>query len=84
MTAAATGMNEKTAKRMGIPYEKSFTYSASHAGYYPGAANMSVKVLFHPQTGKLLGAQLVGYEGVDKRCDVLATAIRAGMTSSKT
>ena len=80
MTAAATGMNEKTAKRMGIPYEKSFTYSASHAGYYPGAANMSVKVLFHPQTGKLLGAQLVGYEGVDKRCDVLATAIRAGMT----
>lgn len=81
MTAAATGINEKTAKRLNIPYEKSYTYSASHASYYPGAVNMSVKILFAPDTGKLLGAQIVGYDGVDKRCDVIATAIRAGMTA---
>ncbi|MHC1694355.1 MAG: FAD-dependent oxidoreductase [Eubacteriales bacterium] len=80
MTAAATGMNEKMAKRLGVNYEKSFTYSASHAGYYPGAVNMSVKILFEKTTGKLLGAQVIGFDGVDKRCDVFATAIRAGMS----
>ena len=81
MTAAATGMNEKTAQRLGLDYDKSFTYSGSHAGYYPGAVNMSIKIVFEKKTGKLLGAQVVGFEGTDKRCDVLAVAIRAGMTA---
>ncbi len=81
MTAASTGINEKSARRSGIPYDKVYLYSASHANYYPGARNMSVKVLFSPDDGRILGAQIVGYEGVDKRIDVLATAIRAGMTS---
>lgn len=80
MTVACTGINEKTAKAQGIDYEKSFTYSASHAGYYPGAVNMSVKLIFEKGTGKILGAQIAGFDGVDKRCDVVATAIRAGMT----
>lgn len=81
LTVASTGINEKTAKRLGLNYEKSFTYSANHAGYYPGATNMSIKTIFDPTNGKILGAQIVGYDGVDKRCDVLATAIRAGMTA---
>ena len=81
MTVATTGMNEKTAKRLGRRYEKSFTFSASHAGYYPGASNMSIKTLFCPDTGKILGAQVVGYDGCDKRCDVFATAIRFGATA---
>ncbi|WP_312640450.1 DsrE/DsrF/DrsH-like family protein [Hydrogenoanaerobacterium sp.] len=81
MTVATTGVNEKTAKRLGLHYDKSFTYSASHASYYPGAVNMTIKIIFEQGTGKLLGAQVVGYDGVDKRCDVLATAIRAGMTA---
>ena len=81
MTVATTGINERTAAAKGIPYEKSFTYSACHASYYPGAVNMSVKTVFDRNTGKILGAQVVGYEGADKRCDVLATAIRAGMTA---
>jgi len=81
LTVASTGINEKTAKRLGLNYEKSFTYSANHASYYPGAVNMSVKTIFEKGTGKILGAQIVGYEGTDKRCDVFATAIRAGMTA---
>lgn len=81
LTVAATGINEKTAKRLGLNYDKSFTYSANHASYYPGAVNMSVKTIFEKDTGKILGAQIVGYEGTDKRCDVFATAIRAGMTA---
>lgn len=81
LTVAATGINEKTAKRLGLNYDKSFTYSASHASYYPGAVNMSIKTIFEKETGKILGAQVVGYDGVDKRCDVLAVAIRAGMTA---
>ena len=80
MTVAATGINEKTAKRLGLDYDKSFTYSASHASYFPGAVNMSIKTLFDKKTGRILGAQITGFDGVDKRCDVLATAIRAGMT----
>lgn len=80
LTAASTGLSEKTAKRAGIRYMKSYTYSAAHATYYPDAGDMCVKILFAPDTGKLLGAQVVGSEGVDKRCDVFATAIRAGMT----
>lgn len=81
MTAASTGINEKTAKRLGLDYDKSFTYSPDHASYYPGAMNMSVKIIFEKLTGKLLGAQIVGFSGVDKRCDVLATAIRFGATA---
>ena len=81
MTAATTGINEKTAKRMGYDFDKSYTYSASHASYYPGAVNMSVKTVFEKDTGKILGAQITGFEGVDKRCDVFATAIRAGMSA---
>ncbi|MCL1917470.1 MAG: FAD-dependent oxidoreductase [Peptococcaceae bacterium] len=81
MTIATTGINEKTAKRLGLNYDKSFTYSASHAGYYPGAVSMSVKTLFDKTTGALLGAQITGFEGADKRCDIFATAIRAGMTA---
>ena len=80
MTVAGTGNNEKLLKRFGIPYEKSFTHSATHAGYYPGATPLSVKLIFAPENGKILGAQIVGYEGVDKRIDVIATAIRAGMS----
>ncbi len=79
MTVATTGLNERAAKDAGIDYEKSFTWSASHAGYYPGAVNMAIKTLFEKTTGKILGVQITGYEGVDKRCDVMATAIRAGM-----
>lgn len=80
MTVAITGINERTAQARGINYDKVFTYSPSHAGYYPGATNMSIKTIFEKDTGKILGAQIVGFDGVDKRCDVLATAIRAGMT----
>ena len=80
ITVAVTGNNERILKKNGIDYEKSFTHSASHAGYYPGAIPMSIKLLFKRDDGKLLGAQIVGYEGVDKRMDVLSTAMRAGMT----
>lgn len=81
LSVATTGINEKTAKRLGLAYDKSYTYSASHASYYPGATNMAMKVLFEKESGKLLGAQIVGYDGVDKRCDVLAAAIRFGATA---
>ncbi|MBN1777982.1 MAG: FAD-dependent oxidoreductase [Clostridiales bacterium] len=81
MTVATTGVNEKTAKRLGLNYDKAFTYSASHASYYPGAQSMAIKTVYEKVTGKILGAQLVGYEGVDKRCDVLAAAIRFGATA---
>ena len=80
LTVATTGVNEKRAKMASLNYEKSYTYSASHASYYPGAVNMSMKLIFDKDNGKVLGAQVVGYEGADKRIDVLATAIRAGMT----
>ncbi|HHV98306.1 MAG TPA: CoA-disulfide reductase [Clostridiaceae bacterium] len=80
ITVASTGNNEKKLKKIGIDYEKSFTHSPSHAGYYPGAIPMSIKLLFDKKEGRILGAQIVGYEGVDKRIDVIATAIRARMT----
>jgi len=80
MVLASTGANEKFLKKHDIPYFVSYTHSGSHAGYYPGATNTSVKILFSPGTGKVLGAQIVGKKGVDKRIDVLATAIRAKMT----
>ena len=78
MTVATTGLNEKRAAAEGIDYDKTYTYSASHASYYPDATNMSVKVLWDKKTHKLLGAQIVGFDGVDKRMDVLAAAIRFG------
>jgi NADPH-dependent 2,4-dienoyl-CoA reductase/sulfur reductase-like enzyme/peroxiredoxin family protein/rhodanese-related sulfurtransferase/TusA-related sulfurtransferase len=80
MTVAVTGSNEKTLIDNGIEYRKSYTFSGNHASYYPGASYMTIKLLFTPATGKLLGAQVTGYEGTDKRIDVLATAIRARMT----
>ncbi len=80
MTVAMTGINERTAKALGLNYDKIYNYSSSHAGYYPGATYMSIKTIFEKDTGRILGAQIVGFDGVDKRCDVLATAIRAGMT----
>ncbi len=79
-TAAMTGSSEKTLKRQGKSYRKAYVHPAHHAGYYPGAEGMTLKALFDPQTGKLLGAQGVGGAGVDKRIDVLAVAIQAGMT----
>ncbi|MBT3278495.1 MAG: FAD-dependent oxidoreductase [Phycisphaerales bacterium] len=79
-TAAATGINATAAARDGIAAEHITVHPTNHAGYYPGAAGMTLKLLFAPDTGKLLGAQVVGSDGVDKRVDVLATAIAAGMT----
>ena len=81
MTVATTGVNERAAKAAGLDYDKVYTYSNSHASYYPGSTGMSIKILYEKSTGKILGAQIVGFDGVDKRCDVLATAIRAGMTA---
>ena len=81
MTAASTGINEKTAQEMGINYDKVVLFPASHASYYPGAHSIAMKVLYEKDSKKLLGAQIVGSDGVDKRIDVLATAIRAGMTA---
>ena len=79
MTAAATGINEKTAKALGINFDKVILSPMSHAGYYPGGKVMTMKVLFEKDTYRILGAQIVGFDGVDKRIDVIATAIRAGM-----
>ncbi|MEG0913101.1 MAG: FAD-dependent oxidoreductase [Oscillospiraceae bacterium] len=83
MTAASTGINEKTAKAEGIAYDKAVTYSASHATYYPGSTDLTIKTVFDAVSGKILGAQIVGFDGVDKRIDVLATAIHAGMTAAQ-
>ncbi|ERP31322.1 FAD-dependent oxidoreductase [Chitinivibrio alkaliphilus] len=80
LTAAVTGVNEKNARAWGIPFTKIYTHSANHASYYPGAYQMSVKTLFDPATGKIIGAQIVGKEGVDKRIDVFSVAIRHGLT----
>ena len=80
LTAASTGPNEKTLQRLGIPHEKVYVHPGSHAGYYPGAATMAVKLLFSTSDGRVLGAQVVGRKGVDKRIDVLATTIQARMT----
>jgi rhodanese-related sulfurtransferase len=80
ISVGSTGANEKMLKQAGIPYRASVTHSASHAGYYPGAVTVSIKLVFTPETGKVLGAQLIGLDGVDKRLDVIATAIMAGAT----
>ncbi|WP_313801186.1 CoA-disulfide reductase [Cytobacillus sp.] len=80
LTVASTGNNEKTLKRLGIPYEVVHIHPSSHAGYYPGAAPISLKLIFDQQTGRIFGAQAVGADGVDKRIDVIATAIKGGLT----
>lgn len=81
LTAASTGINETHAKNAGIDADTVILSPMSHAGYYPGGKVMTIKVVFEKETYRLLGAQIVGYEGVDKRIDVLATAIRAKMTA---
>ena len=83
MTAAATGINETTAKSAGLDVDKVILSPMSHAGYYPGGKVMTMKVVFEKETYRLLGAQIVGYEGVDKRIDVLATAIHTGMKATE-
>lgn len=79
MTAATTGVNETNARKAGLDVDTVVLSPMSHAGYYPDGKVMTMKVVFEKETYRLLGAQIVGYEGVDKRIDVLATAIRAGM-----
>ena len=83
MTGAVTGINEKTAEAAEIVYDKVVLSPVSHAAYYPGGQTMYMKVLYEKETLRLLGAQIAGYEGVDKRIDVIAAAIRAGMTADK-
>lgn len=83
LTAASTGINERTAKALGIDCDKVILSPLSHAGYYPGGRLMTMKVVFEKGTYRLLGAQIIGAEGVDKRIDVLATAIRAGMKATE-
>ncbi len=80
LAVASTGKNEKQLTRDGIEFEKVYVHTASHASYYPGAQIVSFKMLFDPKNGKILGAQAVGKDGVDKRIDVMAVAQRAGMT----
>ncbi len=80
LTAGCTGANEKNLRKAGIPFEVIHLHPGSHAGYYPGSEPMALKILFAPSTGLLLGAQAVGRHGVDKRIDVLATALKGGMT----
>lgn len=83
MTAASTGISETAAGNAGIDYESVVLSPSSHAGYYPGGKIMLMKVLYERKTLQILGAQIVGYEGVDKRIDVLATAMRAGMKATE-
>ncbi len=81
MTAACTGINEKTARQSGIDYDKVYLSPSNHASYYPGSKVMTMKVLWEKGSGRLLGAQIVGSDGVDKRIDVLAAAMSAGLTA---
>ncbi len=83
MTAAATGINETNARKAGLDIDTVILSPMSHAGYYPGGKVMTMKVVFEKETCRLLGAQIAGYEGVDKRIDVLATAIHAGLKASR-
>lgn len=83
LTAALTGNNEKTLKSLGVPYEAVHIHPSSHAGYYPGAAPIAMKLLFNPQSGAIYGAQAAGSTGVDKRIDVIATAIRGNLKANE-
>jgi len=80
LTAGCTGANEKSLKQAGMPHQALHLHPGSHAGYYPGAQPLAMKILFDPVNGRLLGAQVVGVDGVDKRLDVLATALKARLT----
>ncbi|MCU0290872.1 MAG: FAD-dependent oxidoreductase, partial [Thermoanaerobaculaceae bacterium] len=80
LAIAMTGQSEKSLRRLGRPFQKVYVHAADHASYYPGATPIHLKLLFHPGDGRILGAQAVGARGVDKRIDVLAVALRAGMT----
>jgi NADPH-dependent 2,4-dienoyl-CoA reductase/sulfur reductase-like enzyme/rhodanese-related sulfurtransferase len=80
LTAAGVGANERELREAGLNYDKIYLHPPSHAGYYPGGGSLHMKVLFATPGGQLLGAQLIGSEGADKRADVLATALKAGMT----
>ncbi|MBW2003685.1 MAG: FAD-dependent oxidoreductase [Deltaproteobacteria bacterium] len=80
LTVASTGASEKVLKHNNIPYLVSYTHSGSNASYYPGATIMAIKLVFSPSSGKILGAQIIGMKGVDKRIDLLATAIHGAMT----
>jgi rhodanese-related sulfurtransferase len=80
LSVASTGLSEKTLRSYGLPYQVSYTCSGSHAAYYPEAETMTIKLIFSPGRGNILGAQIVGKEGVDKRIDIMATAIHGGMT----
>ncbi|HIK44821.1 MAG TPA: FAD-dependent oxidoreductase [Leptolyngbyaceae cyanobacterium M65_K2018_010] len=80
MVGGGTGASERMLRQANLPYGKVYLHPSGHATYYPGTAAMHMKVLFSPDSGKLLGAQVVGFDGIDKRIDVLATALRAGMT----
>jgi len=80
LSAASTGASEKLLASQGVAHEKIYVHGADHAGYYPGATQINLKLIFDPSNGRILGAQAIGPKGVDKRIDVLATAIRGGMT----
>jgi NADPH-dependent 2,4-dienoyl-CoA reductase/sulfur reductase-like enzyme/rhodanese-related sulfurtransferase len=80
LTVASTGVSEKTLKRLNIPYISSVTHNPCHAGYYPDANPLSLKIVFSPADGKLFGAQIVGYCGVDKRIDMIASVLKSGGT----
>lgn len=80
LTVASVGLSGKALERDGIPHIDSFTHSASHAGYYPNALPLSIKIAFSPGDGRLLGAQVVGFEGVDKRIEMFASVIKSGGT----
>jgi len=80
LTFAMTGLSEKQAVKNAVRYDKVYVHPANHASYYPGATSISVKMIYDPDTGRVLGAQAVGLDGVEKRIDVFAVAIRAGMT----
>ncbi|MCX5775455.1 MAG: CoA-disulfide reductase [Firmicutes bacterium] len=80
MNIATTGLNETAIKKAGIAYDKIYNFDANQAGYYPGGTNMTIKLLFEKVTGKILGAQIVGFKGVDKRIDVLSVAMRGHLS----
>ena len=83
LCVATTGVNEKTARRLGLNYDKIFLWLPGHAGYYPGTHFMSMKVIFEKSDGRILGAQIVGTDGVDKRMDILAMAVRLKLTAQQ-
>ncbi|MDT2602496.1 FAD-dependent oxidoreductase [Enterococcus hulanensis] len=80
LAAAATGLSERVVKQLGLDYQVVHVSGKDHAGYYPGASDLTLKLIFDPTTGKIYGAQGVGANGIDKRIDILATAIKGGLT----